>query len=278
MKVDGVLISNSDTPKPLVRTVPVTDLVWNRKEDTAFLKVKGYPIYVEDREGEKTPIFTKLYKDGVLMDYIDHWEYGRNTTGTDQSLVDNILIHDASGLEYTLVYNETVRNLSPTLALTHGLDRRNRMIPSRLNAKIIWSFSKNSDFDYNVVYANPDGSNQKTINKTFSNIVYLKEFEYNSDISPWRIEIFAMNAKRNGRTISPSSNTDLIPKISTTINSVTFKPLKKFQMAVRLRNTDNNIITNWSDRLISIRRYCLWRMVSGSPDTRIGNYFSIRLI
>ena len=278
VKVSGVPVSGQDTLRNLVRTVSFDKLVWNRTHNTAFLKIKGYPIYTEP--GSEIPKFTKLFKDGYRMQYSDDWEFGSNTIGVDSSFTDNIIIHDGTGSNYRIEYSEIVRDIGTMLGLTDTSDKRNRLIPARLSNKIITSFQKNSDFNYTVQYDTREGGHMEQIEKTFSSIMYIKDFEFNINISPWKLEIFKVNSKRN-RKLSHESNTALIPFYTSYINYFKLTDTNNMdcQFMVRLRNIETNTITNWSDRRVSVRRYCLWQPGQvGYEDTRLGTYRSVRLV
>jgi hypothetical protein len=273
--IGNLIDTGLNSHKIITKTVLKVNLITG-SDTNKYLKI-DYFMFTENNKS--APEYTKVYKDGVEMVYGVGWAWGALVIGNDDTMRDNIRIIDLTGTTYSLEYTERYSLYEPLLRFWDTDDRRNKIITSKIldggTMKHITSVTEIGQYEYDAVYQD------RTIAKTFSKYTKLSEYPVNFNLSAlgWRIELYKagnVNSHSGQGSLSPGHNSNLNPYRSYQANLI-INPGYRGSYHVRLRNINTNIVTNFSKRYISVRRYGVWKR-EAALDTYIGHYTMLKLV
>lgn len=238
------------------------------------------------------PKFVKVYANNELIPYETAWVFGAVKSGNVSDLIDNIrIISPQTEVYYRVEYTEYHCDYTPGIRLYNTLNHpvggynvKNRRITPRLHnyngitffngviTKVVPIIVTGEyGFSYECTYTDITTGTQQIVIKTFSNAVRLIEYDYNTSLYPWRLEVYHTGGKHgSGNTAwSRGVNSDMVPLMTSETNAFIIPmnhadvnsvkhTMKNADYYFRLRNIELNMVTNFASRSLSVRRYGIW--------------------
>lgn len=239
--------------------------------------------------------FVKVYKDGTELIYGTDWNEGKAIFMVGD-LIPSIRLHinqyDSNSV-YRVEYYEQQSFFDPFLTLYRSDDKRmNPTMPTpRIHYDngtdqwygVITQVVQIGNFEYNLTYESTDKAYSAIIRKCYGETLAIQQFKKEESFpNNIRMEIYT-RGKIHGGPTTKNGNVNYNPIYATTNNNWTFvgwvtgHPRKRIYVKVRLRDTERNIVSQFSSRTLHSKRVFMWQE-GYYGDSPIGEMFISKLI
>jgi len=250
----------------------------------------NYPMYFG---GGK---FVKVYRDGTELVYDQDFKEGKAIFRAND-LVPSIRLHSSqysSSSNYTVEYYEQVDTIDPFVYVFRPDGRPlNPTNPTRRIAfddgsvqwnGVIWQITEVTNFVYDIEYRSTDSTHTHTVRKTYGTSIAVRQYKegvaFPGNI---RMEMWSRGKVHGGPGAGPASNVNYNPIATSTTNRWDFDgfvngyPRHRVYVKVRIRDTDSNIVSALSSRVVVAKRIYMWQE-GYYGDTPLGEIFISKLI
>jgi len=294
-------LQSNITVRKINRSKIGSDLIWGNTgygcgsdSSTSGWHIKvEVPIYM-------SALHVTVKRNNVGLIYNSDWVFSRSYPSGISDITDGVRLNInsyAAGDTYDIEYTELQSSYVPIISgyRIDGLDVTNKEITPRLwrhntgfplcddKYLVLWKVNRVGEFAYDAIYASPNPAApphacEMTVNKTYSTHFRVRDFEDNKTLpDDWRIELYNVG-KQHSRGTGQSGNINLTPKFESKTNRLQFyEGHNKYNLYMRLRHTSKNIVTQFSNRKIYIRRKYAWQY-GNFGDSPIGKYYKSGII
>jgi hypothetical protein len=253
-----------------------------------------------------TAAFTKVYKDGVELTFNTDWVWGSAVSSNQQAqeLRDNVkIVSRDTGATYTLVYYELKSSIYPEIAMSRddSYIATNRYVSRNyahyasgtLQIRRLSGWTFTGDYRFTATYTiMTGGSGTVNMDRTCSNMAYVKNFVKSASLGDWRLEVWkAYGVSGVVNSAGKGTASGIIPYRVLSTNQYDFPALnatiQRFDSGVgnpkgvklfRLRNIATNETTEFSNKRLAIKCITIKSQILATMNQYIGRYFLPRFI